>query len=188
MLVQLSFQINSSDDSHLDSEISRGFICSPNAVGGPVLESCHMREQKVPHHPKHTTHWATKRTHTIKGGRKRIKKKKKKWGGEKKNTAGSFHAPADRHIYINLLEHRTSATTLQPYSWRVHITCFPFESTFPRTLAFWHAVGKLKGKKVFTFWRKHGCLQSPGEMSTANGNEEEEAMRHYPYCRKQPIN
>lgn len=29
MLVQLSFQINSSDDSHLDSEVSRGFICSP---------------------------------------------------------------------------------------------------------------------------------------------------------------
>lgn len=115
------------------------------------------------------------------------KEGKKKRGKRRKRPVGSFYAPADQHLYIKLLEHRSSTATLQPYSWRVHITCFPFESTFPRTLASWHGVGKLKGKKVFTFWRKHGSSQSPREMSTANGNEEE-AMRHHPYCRKQPTN
>lgn len=78
MLVQLSFQINSSDDSHLDSEISRGFICSLNALGGPVLESRHMREQEVPPHPKHTTHRAVKRTHTIKRQERKGREGKKK--------------------------------------------------------------------------------------------------------------
>lgn len=89
MLVQLSFQINSSDDSHLDSEISRGFICSPNALGGPVLESRHMREQEVPPHPKHTTHRAVKRTHTIKRGRKGRKKKRRRGKKKPKKTQTS---------------------------------------------------------------------------------------------------
>lgn len=150
-----------------------------SALGGPVLGSRHTREQEVPSHPKHTTHGAVKRTHTIKRGRKRREK------GKKKRPAGSFHAPADRHFYVKLLECHIPAATLQPYSWRVHITCFPLELTFPRTLAPWRAVGKLKGKKVSTFWRKHGSLQSLTETSTANGNGDEEDMRHSPYCRKQ---
>lgn len=176
MLVQLSFQINSSDDSHLDSEISRGFICSLNALGGPVLESRHMREQEVPPHPKHTTHRAVKRTHTIKRGRKGREGKGKK---KKKIKTSRVISCSSRSAFI----YKTLGT---PYfcshppallmASSHHL--FPFESTFPRTLASWHAVGKLKGKKVSTFWRKHCCLQSPREMSTAKGNEEEVAMRH----------
>lgn len=151
MLVQLSLQINPSDDSHLDPESSRGFICSPNALGGPVLETRHKREQEVPPHPKHTTHWAVKRTHTIKRGRERK-------GRKEERAAGSVRVPADWCLYQKLLERRSSAATLQPYSQRAHITCFPFESTFPRALASWGAVGKLRGKKVSTFWRKHSSL------------------------------
>lgn len=36
-----------------------------------------QREQEVPPHPKHTTHGAVRRTHTIKRGRKRREKRKK---------------------------------------------------------------------------------------------------------------
>lgn len=60
-----------------------------SALGGPVLGSRHTREQEVPPHPKHTTHGAVERTHTIKRGRKRREK------GKKKRPAGSFHAPVE---------------------------------------------------------------------------------------------
>lgn len=40
---------------------------------------------------------------------------------------------------------------LQPYSWLVHITCFPSESTFPRTLASWHALGKLRKWSLWSY-------------------------------------
>lgn len=91
MLVQLSFQINSSHDSHLDSEISRGFICSPNALGGPVLESHHMREQEVPPCPKHTTHWLVWKGHTqLKETGKEGKGKKPGGKKKKKDQQGPF--------------------------------------------------------------------------------------------------
>lgn len=137
----------------------RFYLLSPNALGGPVLESHHMREQEVPPHPKHTTHWAVKRTRTIKRGSKGREKKKKR--GKKKEPVWSFYAPADQYLYIKLLEHCSSIATLQPYSWRVHITCFPFESTFPRTLASWHGVGKLKGKKSLHILKKTLLLAKP---------------------------
>lgn len=111
--------------------------------------------------------------------------KEGKKGKKKKDRQGHFMLQQNRHFYVKLLECHIPAATLQPYSWRVHITCFPSELTFPRALAPWRAVGKLKGKKASTSWRKHGSLQSLTETSTANGNGDEEAMRRSPRCRKQ---
>lgn len=112
-------------------------------------------------------------------------KEGKKIKNKNKRPAGSFHAPADRHFYVKLLECHIPAATLQPYSRRVHITCFPSELTFPRALASLMCCWKTERQESLQVLEK--TRQSLTEMSTANGNGDQEAVRHSPCCRKQPV-
>lgn len=151
-----------------------------SALGGPVLGSRHTKEQEVPSHPKHTTHGAVKRTHTIKRGRKRREK------GKKKKTSRVISC-SSRSAFLCKTPGMSYSCSHPPALLMAsshHL--FPLGVDISKDFGSLTCSWKAERQESLHILEKTRFLAKPhGNVNSQRKRRRGGDMRHSPYCRKQ---